>query len=220
MKIEEQKQKKKEYDKIYRQIPEVKVRKKRLNKIYSKEYYQKNKKRLNKKGREYYQKNKDKMKEYHKKYREKNKDNPKFKQKKKEYEQRAEVILRRKIYFQKNKGRWNKYYQQRKKIDKEFYLTCKLRFQLKSSLRKYSKTGKIMTSKKYGVDYKAIIEHLKPFPEDIRGYDIHHIKPLVKFNFLNEDGSTNLEEVRKSFAPENLILLTKEEHQKIHNSCS
>ena len=73
-----------------------------------------------------------------------------------------------------------------------------------------------MTSKKYGVDYKAIIEHLKPFPKDLENYDIHHIKPLHKFNFINEDGTTNLEEVRKSFTPKNLILLTEEEHIKIH----
>ena len=95
-------------------------------------------------------------------------------------------------------------------------IKMRLRAQLRNLLLRYFKTGKVITSKKYGIDYKAIIEKLKPFPKDIKNYDIHHIKPLATFNFINEDGSTNLEEVRKSFTPENLILLTKEEHKEIH----
>ena len=220
MRTEEQKQNKKEYDKKYRQIPEVKRRRQKRGKEYNKEYYLKNKEKIIERSKKYYQKNKEYFKEYRKEYYQRPKVKARRNEYKKEYEQRPEVKARRKIYFQRNKERWNKYFQQRKKVDKEFYLTCKLRFQLKSALRKYSKTGKIMTSKKYGIDYKAIIEHLKPFPKDIKNYDIHHIKQLATFNFINEDGTTNIEEVRKSFTPENLILLTKEEHRKIHKSCS
>lgn len=70
-------------------------------------------------------------------------------------------------------------------------------------LKMSTKTGKIMTSKKYGIDYKAIIEHLKPFLADISLYHMDHIKPLRSFNFVNKDGSTNLEEVRKANVPTN-----------------
>ena len=54
-----------------------------------------------------------------------------------------------------------------------------------------------MKSKKYGIDYKAIIEHLKPFPKDISIYHIDHIKPLCSFDL------TSPKEVKKAFAPEN-----------------
>ena len=65
-----------------------------------------------------------------------------------------------------------------------------------------------MSSKKYGINYKAIIEHLKPFPEDLLNYHIDHIKPICAFN-LN-----NLEEVRQAFSPENHQWLTAEENRK------
>ena len=80
-----------------------------------------------------------------------------------------------------------------------------------------------MSSKKYGVDWKKVIEYLeknKLIPKDYstskNKYDIHHIKPLHTFNFINKDGTTNLKEVGKAFAPENHIILTKEEHKEIH----
>ena len=96
-------------------------------------------------------------------------------------------------------------------------MSCRLRMSLNHAFKKYTKTGKIMPSKKYGVDYKEIIEHLKPFPEDLSNYEIHHIRPLHTFNFTNKDGSTDLKEVSKAFAPENHKLFTKEEHKEIHN---
>ena len=49
---------------------------------------------------------------------------------------------------------------------------------------------------------------------NINDYEIHHIKELSSFNFKNEDGSPNFEEIKKAFAPENHQLLTIEEHRK------
>ena len=69
-----------------------------------------------------------------------------------------------------------------------------------------------MSSKKYGIDYKEIIEHLKPFPEDLSKYHIDHIIPLCSFRFINEDDSINFEEIKKAFAPENHQWLLKEEN--------
>lgn len=75
-----------------------------------------------------------------------------------------------------------------------------------------------MTSKQYGIDYKAIIEHLKPFPKDYltskNKYHIHHIKPLHTFNFIHKDGSTKLKEVQRAFSPTNHKWLTIKEHKK------
>ena len=62
------------------------------------------------------------------------------------------------------------------------------------------------------MDYRAIIESLKPFPKNLSEYHIDHIRPLCSFNFIKKDGSTNLEEIKKAFAPENHQWLTAEEN--------
>ncbi len=106
----------------------------------------------------------------------------------------------------------------KKENDFNFKIICLLRNRLSKQIIKYIKTGKILiNSNKYGIDYEAIINHLKPFPEDLSKYHIHHIKPLTKFNFVNDDGSINLEEVRKAFAPENHIFLLIEDHRKLNH---
>ena len=97
-------------------------------------------------------------------------------------------------------------FNQRRKNDINFLIKDRLRVLLKQAFRIYTKTGKIMSSRKYGIDYKAIIEHLKPFPEDLSKYHIDHIRPLCSFNL------TNSEEVKKAFAPENHQWLTAEEN--------
>ncbi len=65
-----------------------------------------------------------------------------------------------------------------------------------------------MSSKEYGVDYKAIIRHLKPFPEHISNFHIDHIKPLCSFDL------TNPSEVKKAFSPENHQWLLAEDNLK------
>ena len=85
-----------------------------------------------------------------------------------------------------------------KKIDPSFRILCRLRALLHSALKRFSKTGKIMSSKKYGLDYKAIIEKLKPIPEDLENWHIDHICPTSKYDFENP------EDVRRCFHPDNL----------------
>ena len=112
------------------------------------------------------------------------------------------------------------YIKTKDKNDKEFHIKRLLRVRLRNALEYYTKNGKVMPSHKYGVDYKAIMEYLKPFPEDfltVNGkYQIHHKEPLNKFNFVNSDGTVNTEEIRKAFRPENHKIVTREEHQEIH----
>ena len=102
-------------------------------------------------------------------------------------------------------------------INPNFMISVKIRNSLYQALNLYTELGKIMSSRQYGIDYKKIIEKLIiELPEDFerRKYHIDHIKPLCSFYFINKDGSTNLEEVKKAFAPENLRWLLAEDNLK------
>jgi len=92
--------------------------------------------------------------------------------------------------------------------DKEFAIADRLRRSLNNALFKYSNTGKIMSSKKYGINWKDIIESLKPFPEKIKKYEVDHIIPLHSFN-LNDP-----EQIKLAFSPSNLQWLTIEENRR------
>ena len=65
-----------------------------------------------------------------------------------------------------------------------------------------------MTSRQYGINYKKIIENLKPFPKDSENYEVDHIVPLSWFDFNNP------EEIRWAFAPENHQWMKKEDNRK------
>lgn len=197
-----------------------------------KEYQEKNKEKILQKDRErskrYYQENKEKIRNKQRRYKQENYNNPKFRNKIKQYNKRYRKSeegkkKRRKQnrrykerYRGKEKAYQRDYRNKRRKIDKEFLVKYKLRSRLKDALNLYTKTGKIMLSKDYGIDYGAIIEHLKPFPEDLNNYQIHHIKPLFTFNFVNPDGSQNLEAIKEAFKPENHKWVTIEKHKEIH----
>jgi len=115
----------------------------------------------------------------------------------KEYGKRPEV--RAKI---REKERW------RLQFDKEYAIADRLRRSLNHAMNNYTKTGKIMNSKKYGINWKNVIESLKPFPENLKDFEIDHITPLHSFNLENP------EEVKKAFSPSNLRWLTREENRK------
>ena len=85
--------------------------------------------------------------------------------------------------------------------------------------KEFIKTGKIMTSKKYGINYQSIIDYLSPLPKDMSLYHIHHRRPLCTFYFENEDGTQNIREIQKAMAPENHEIMLKEEHEALdHNA--
>jgi len=115
----------------------------------------------------------------------------------KEYGKRSEV-----------RARIRKKEKLRRKIDVEFAIADRLRRSLNHALTKYSKNGKIMSSKKYGINWKEVIESLKPFPENLENFEIDHIAPLRAFNL------TKIEEIKKAFHPSNLQWLTLEENRK------
>ena len=96
----------------------------------------------------------------------------------------------------------------RLQTDKEYAIADRLRRSLNHAMTKYSETGKIMSSKRYGINWGEIIEHLKPFPENLKDFEIDHIIPLCFFNL------TDPQQVKKAFSPENLQWLTISENRR------
>ena len=163
----------------------------------------------------YYLKNKEKIKSYLKKYYLKNKE--KIKKRSFEYNQKnkSNILLRNKIHYMKNRDKinyknkiWNinnkervaeyikSYNIKRRKEDINFNLRHKLRSRLNIVMKKYGK-GKDFPSSKYGIDYSKIINHLKPFPKDIKKYHIDHIRPLCSFDLSDN------KQILNAFAPKN-----------------
>lgn len=197
---------------------------------YQKEYYQKNKEKVKVRGKEYYQKNKSKIKEKRKKHNQR----PEVKKRRREYlrtyNQRQEIKVRRNEYYKKynQKPEFKKMrkknkqkpecQKRRREYEREYckipYINIKrrLKFCVRSAINRYTKNGKIMNTKLYGINIKAIIKQLKPFPKDLSQYHIDHIKPLCSFNFINGDGTTNLREIKIAFAPKNHQWLTVQEN--------
>jgi len=163
------------------------------------EYREKNRKKLIKHSREYYQKNKDKYKKYlvgGREYYQKNKE--KINKRIREYNQknRKKIIKQSREYHQKNRKRIREYNQKRRQQDPILRIKLNLRSRLRVCLKNYGE-GKKFPSSKYGINYKKIIEHLKPFPKEIKKYHIDHIKPLCSFDL------TNPKQIKNAFAPEN-----------------
>ena len=192
------KEENKEYHKEYRENNKDKITKYREDnrekgREYNKTYREDNREKESQRGKEYRLKNKEKISNQNKDYYQKHKRERK--EYIKEYFQRLEVIEHRNIYYRGyNKQRWLS--------DVDYRITHLLRVALLGALKQYSQTGKQYSSKKYGIDFTAIINHLKPFPEDIENYHIDHIIPLSLFDFNNP------EHIKKAFMPHNHQFLT------------
>ena len=151
------------------------------------------------------EKNRIRMKEYRKdnlKWREKHRlTQAKYAEKRKLY---------RRVYYSRPEVRIKLRDKARnlRKNNVEYAIAGRLRESLRHALTNYTITGKIMSSKKYGLNWKEIITKLQPFPHNIKEYEIDHIIPLRTFNLAN------LEDVKRAFSPENLQWLTKAENRK------
>jgi len=170
------------------------IKRKFDQKEYSKKYYLKNKKKMKEYWREYRQKNKGKGREYSKRYKKNNKD---------------KIRKCNKQYRQKNKMKHNAYIRQRKKTDMNFLIESRIRSNLNYALKYYTKTGKAMSSEKYGIDYNSIIKKLTPLPFPISersNWHIDHVRPVSSFDL------TNPEEVKKCFSSKNLQWLPAKEN--------
>jgi len=194
-----------DYQESYRKKPEVKRRNQICEnapkrKQQRKKYRKKNKEKLRKYNQKWHKKHPNYWKEYY--------CRPEVNKRETDSNNTPQEKAKRKIRSQKYSKRREELHKKRWLEDQEYRIKHLLRNSLGQALRKYTNSGKIMSSKKYGIDYKAIIEHLKPFPEDMKKYHIDHIKPLCLFDL------TDPEEVKKAFAPENHQWLLKEENLK------
>ena len=227
----------KEYDKKYYQEHKQKIKKDK------KKYREKNKKEIARKKQIYYQKNKEELKRKSeeflqrsgvKEHRKERRQEPNAKKRKRVYDQEHDQTSKRKESKKKRSQtpkakKWrNNYCKDRRKSDPCFRFTGYVRTRICFYINKILKTGKIVYNKnnikeikelkkKCGIDVKAIIKHLQPLSKNpSKRYENHHIKPLYTFKLKNEDGSINLKEFKKAFAPKNNILVTKEEHKELH----
>lgn len=147
---------------------------------------------------------------------------PERKAKMKEYSQRPEVQERRRNVLSKTpefrskarvyrntdsfRKKRNSYCRKKFLEDPEYRIKEILRKRLKTVFKKYTSTGKTMTSQEYGIDWPGImLKLLSTFPRyyEIGKYHIDHIRPISDFIFIKDDGSTDVEEIKKAFAPEN-----------------
>ena len=85
-------------------------------------------------------------------------------------------------------------------------IAMRLRTLVNKAMNLYIKTGRFQQAKKYSVNYKSIIEHLKPIPINRYDYHIDHIKPLKLFDLLKKS------DIKKAFAPENHQWLLKKDN--------
>ena len=187
------------------------------------EYYYKNREKLKKQmreyGKKYYKKNRDKIlskqkernKEYMKGYRKNNKNKIKKANQIQYLKNREKRLEYAKKWKKENHERINKHIKKRKKLDMDFLIRCRLAKQLRTILQNYTEKGKIMSSKKYGINWSEVVHGLEPFPKDISKYHIDHVIPVSWFDF------NNLQEIKWCFDPCNLQWLTKEENLKKGN---
>ena len=90
-----------------------------------------------------------------------------------------------------------------------------MRSGLRSAILNFVKNRVISKRKDNLMNYEEIINKLKPIPKDIENYNLHHIKPLTSFIFVDEKG-INEKEIKKAFSSENIQLLLKQEHINKH----
>lgn len=140
---------------------------------------------------EYRKENKDHIREYSREYYKENRD-----QIREHYKANIDQI----------REYSREYRNKRRKTDSNYAVTCRIRIRLAQAFKAYSETGKMYTSRKYGVDYAAIMNHLGPCPGDRKDYHIDHIRPLCSFDFNDP------EQIKLAFAPENHRWLRKEEN--------
>lgn len=187
-------------NKIYREKNKEKLAEK------NKKYYQENKEKIESQRREYSKKNASKLKEYQKWYNKVNKDR---------------ISERNKKYYQEHK----EYLKQQRNERTKYRTRTDPNFRMSRLCRKYvyrclNNKKKKRTEEILGYSFNELKEHIESqfyngMNWEVQNWEIHHIRPLDTFNFLNEDGTDNYEVIKEANCLDNLIPLFKEDHRRI-----
>lgn len=188
---------------------------KKMNKrIISHRWYYKHREIILKKQRQKYYKNLEYEKSRHKIYSQK----PENKIKKNEYMKirrktsKIQIACDKKFSCYNYNKEWRNNYNKLKKINnKNFAIATRLRIRIREVVRKNLIKDVKIVPRKYKINYAAIIEYLKPFPENIKDYEIDHIIPLCSFDLTDE------EQFKKATSPQNHQWLTILENRKKSN---
>lgn len=198
-----------------------------MEKGYNKNYYENHKdkwkeynskEKVRARRKKYYLLNREILLNYAKSYREshRNEINQKRRERYKNNPEIEQAVYKKS--YEKNKDKWLpkkiNYISERKKTDLDFLIKKRLRDKVRFVFVSYIKQKKIRISMLYGINFNKIIEHLKPFPENMSDYHIDHIRPLCSFEFVNPDNSLNIDSIKQAFAPENHQWLLAEENLK------
>jgi hypothetical protein len=183
-----------EYQQTYREKNKEKLKLQQRNKYLNK------REEIIEKSQKWYLNNKDYKKQYDK---ERNVNNLKYRSK------------RAKKYYQENKEeikyKTSQYTKQRYKTDEAFRIKVNLRHRLNEAFKRFSKNGKVKSSKDYGINWQEIIEYIGSCPGDRNEHHIDHIVPLSAFNF------DNLVHIKIAFSPQNHRWLNKKDNLRKHN---
>jgi phage-related minor tail protein len=164
---------------------------KMTSKEYQKEYYQKNKKRIDERHKKYKKSNKEKVKLYQKEYDakryEKNKEEIKAQKRERDKKRKDKI----KEYYQTHKKERRLYENNKRKNDINYKLACGLRGRLNKALRGNQKSGSAVRDLGCSIpELKSYLE--SKFQEGMTwenygywGWHIDHIIPLDLFDLTN-----------------------------------
>ena len=151
-------------------------------------------------------KNRDTLKKYKKQYREKNKEH--ISKHLKEY---------CKAHKEELKIKKREYIKNRSKKDPIFRMKALCRAMVRRCLKNKKKDRTQVILGYSPNDLKEYLESLfyGDMCWDVLNWDIHHVKPIDTFNFINEDGTDNYSAIREANVLNNLVPLFKEDHKKL-----
>jgi len=186
------------------------VRCKECDVVYQKKYRARNKRSLSLSAKKRYLDNRENKIVAAKKWYIENKSHKKQYDKERSGRTSEYRSARAKIYYQKHKEeikrKTSQYAREKYKTDENFRIKLLLRHRLNEAFKRFSKNGKVKSSKDYGIEWGKIIDHIGLCPGNRSEYHIDHIIPLSAFDF------DNLKHIKIAFAPENHQWLKKEEN--------
>jgi len=128
---------------------------------YNKQWYEKNKEHRNEYNRIWYDENKDHKKQYNKEYYNNNIDREKERSKKYNEEHREERKIKYKEWASNNREWINNYCRNKKKTDYIFYLSCRIRNNIRVALKRMNFCKGMLTEDILGCSIEFFREYIE-----------------------------------------------------------